>query len=109
MDKSEIIGVLADWNFWRGDKEIGIIGMGYSGREVDFVVKEGLNVKNLIQVCWDLGDENIRKREIRVLLRAMRVFDVGEGLVLTEDFEGVEEFGGGRVIYRPLWKWFLQD
>jgi len=78
-----------------------------SGREVDFVVKEGLRVKQLIQVCWDPGDEGTKKREVRGLLRAMEEFGLREGLVLTEDLEGEEKIGGRRIVYRPLWRWLL--
>ena len=40
----------------------------YQGREVDFVVKEGLKVKQLIQVTYASGRDEIEKREIRSLL-----------------------------------------
>lgn len=34
-----------------------------TGKEVDFIVKEELKVKQLIQVCWDVGDLGTKKRE----------------------------------------------
>jgi predicted AAA+ superfamily ATPase len=76
-------------------------------REVDFVVKEGLRVKQLIQVCWDPTDEATRKRELKGLARAMEGFKLREGLVLTEDFEGEEMINGRRVRFVPLWKWLM--
>jgi len=83
--------------YWR-DRQFG---------EVDFVVKEGLRVKQLVQVCWDPSDEETKKREVRGLVRAMGEFGLKEGLVLTGDFEGEEKVGGKRIVYRPLWKWLL--
>jgi len=83
--------------YWR-DRQLG---------EVDFVVKEGLRVKQLVQVCWDSTDEETKKREIRGLVKAMEEFRLREGLVLTEDFEGKERVDGRRVVYRPLWRWLL--
>jgi len=77
------------------------------GREVDFVVKKGLSVEELIQVCWDPSDDETKKREIRGLVKAMDGFGLKEGVVITEDFEGEERVGGRRIIYRPLWKWLL--
>jgi len=71
------------------------------------VVKEGLRVKQLVQVCWDPSDEETKKREVRGLVRAMGEFGLKEGLVLTGDFEGEEKVGGKRIVYRPLWKWLL--
>jgi predicted AAA+ superfamily ATPase len=76
-------------------------------REVDFVIKEGLQVKGLIQVCWDPSEEETRRREVRGLLGAMEEFGLREGLILTEDFEGEEELNGRRVVYRPVWSWLL--
>jgi len=76
-------------------------------REVDFVVKEGLRVKQLIQVCWDPTDEATRKRELKGLARAMEGFKLREGLVLTEDLEGEEKINGRRVRFVPLWKWLI--
>jgi predicted AAA+ superfamily ATPase len=80
-----------------------------SGKEVDFVVKDGMGVKQLIQVCWDPGDEGTKKREVRGLLKAMEEFGLKEGLVLTEDFEGEEGIDGRRIIYAPLWRWLLDS
>lgn len=76
-------------------------------REVDFVVKEGLKVKKLIQVCWDVSDRETKRREVKALVKAMEEFRLKEGLVLTGDFEGEERVGRGRIVYRPLWKWLL--
>jgi predicted AAA+ superfamily ATPase len=80
----------------------------YHQREVDFVIKEGTSVKELIQVCWDLADEETKRREIKGLLKAMDEFRLKKGLVITEDFEGKETLKGKGIVYTPLWKWLLQ-
>ena len=85
-------------SYWR-DRQLG---------EVDFVVKEGLRVKRLVQVCWDPTDGETRKREVRGLLKAMEEFKLREGLVLTEDLEEEGKVGGRRILYKPLWKWLLE-
>jgi len=80
------------------------------GYEVDFVVKEGLKVRELIQVCYDI-DENVRKRELRALLHASKKLKCKNLLVITDDHEGLEEiewFGIKRKIrFIPLWRWLL--
>jgi predicted AAA+ superfamily ATPase len=76
-------------------------------REVDFVIKEGPQVKRLIQVCWDPTDEETRRQEVRGVLEAMEEFRLREGLILTEDFEGEEKLNGRKVFYRPVWSWLL--
>lgn len=75
--------------------------------EVDFVVKENTDIKELIQVCWDISDINTKKRETRALLKAMEEFKLDKGLIITEDCENEENFNGRKIRYIPLWKWLL--
>lgn len=77
-------------------------------REVDFVIKEGLRVKQLLQVCWDPTEEETKKREIGGLVKAMEEFKLNNGLVLTGDYEGEETVKKKRIVYKPLWKWLLE-
>jgi len=79
--------------------------------EVDFIVKEGLKVKQLIQVCYDIDGVDTRKRETRSLLQASKNLKCRDLLVITGDYEREEEaswYGTQRKIkYVPLWKWLL--
>jgi len=79
-----------------------------AGREVDFVVKEGLKVRELVQVCWKVeGEEKTRRREIVALVKAMDELKLKEGLIITGDKEGRENVNGKWVTYKPLWKWLF--
>jgi len=75
--------------------------------EVDFVIKVGLRVKELIQVCYSM-DENTEEREVRSLIKAMDEFKLEEGLVITEDLDKEEEVDDKKIMYKPLWKWLLK-
>jgi len=77
-------------------------------REVDFVIKEKLHVKQLIQVSWDTNQPRVRERETRSLLKAMEEFNLFESLVITEDQEFEEKAKDKRIIFIPLWKWLLK-
>lgn len=77
--------------------------------EVDFVLKEGLKAKQLIQVCYSLDNEDTKKREIRALLKASEELKCKNLLVVTWDYEGEEETDGKKIIYAPLWKWLLKE
>ncbi|HID43388.1 MAG TPA: ATP-binding protein, partial [Archaeoglobaceae archaeon] len=66
----------------------------YQQHEVDFVVKEGLKVKQLIQVTYASNRDEIEKRELRSLLKASELLKCKDLLVITWDFEGEEEFKG---------------
>lgn len=80
--------------------------------EVDFVIKENTQVKQLIQVCYDISDQDTKKRELRALLNASKDLKCDALLMITADHSGVEEvewFGIKRnVRFIPLWKWLLE-
>ncbi len=85
----------------------------HQGREVDFVVKEGLKVKELIQVCYDLSNEETKARELRGLVEASKELRCTNLILITSDTEKEEaleqNFGiKAMVRYVPLWKWLLQ-
>lgn len=80
--------------------------------EVDFVLKRGSQVTQIIQVCLSLKLEETKKREFRALLKCSHALHCKNLLVLTLDEEGEETatwFGTERTIrIIPLWKWILQ-
>jgi predicted AAA+ superfamily ATPase len=79
------------------------------GREVDFVVREGINIRQLIQVTYVSKRGEIDKREITGLLRAGEELKCSDLLMITWEYEGEEEIKGKRIVYMPLWKWLLSE
>ncbi|MCK4717165.1 MAG: ATP-binding protein [Thermoplasmata archaeon] len=75
--------------------------------EVDFVIKDGNNIKELIQSCYDIEDPVTKKREIKALLRASMDLGCKNLHVLTWDHEDEEIIEGKKIVYTPLWKWLL--
>jgi len=75
--------------------------------EVDFVIKQGLKVNQLIQVCYDISNPATKKREIRALLKASKELKCKDLLIITENKEGEEKIKERRIRYIPLWKWLL--
>ena len=80
----------------------------HHGKEVDFVLKEGFSVVQLIQVCWDISDPKTKKRERDNLLSAMKHFDLDHGLILNGYYETVEKIESKTIRYVPLWQFFLR-
>jgi predicted AAA+ superfamily ATPase len=78
------------------------------GREVDFVIKEGLRITEAIQVCTSLADPNTRQREFRSLREAGEALGVKSLTVITEDEEGRDKVDHGDIEIAPLWKWLLE-
>lgn len=80
-----------------------------SNTEVDFLVKDKQTEENLIQVCWDLSDEAIKKREVRALLEAMKELKMDKGLIVTNSEEGVINRDGKSIDVKPAYKWVLEQ
>ena len=78
-------------------------------REVDFVIKDGLKVTDLIQVCWNVQDEKTKNRELRSLRKAMEELNVTNATVITGETEGEERLHDNTVKLVPLWKWLLAE
>jgi uncharacterized protein len=82
-------------------------------REVDFLIKKGNTVCQLIQVCWDISEARTREREIHSLLTAGSELKCDNLLILTEDVDKNEPhtwFGkSGEITFAPLWKWLFEQ
>ncbi len=76
--------------------------------EVDFIIKEGLNIKQLIQVCYNIENNDTKKREINAILKASKELKCNNLLIITENKEGKEKNKSKTIHYIPLWKWLLQ-
>lgn len=77
-------------------------------KECDFIIKEGLDIIQAIQVTKSLSDINTNKREIDGLIEAMKVHNLKEGLILTDDEENEFIQDGFKIIVKPIWKWLLE-
>ncbi len=81
--------------------------------EVDFVLRQGRRVIQLIQVCYSLNDEDTKRREFRALLHAQQTLRCSNLLIITweqDSEETVQWFGvKGTIRCLPLWKWLLEQ
>jgi len=77
--------------------------------EVDFIIKKGAKIKQLIQVCFNVKNIETKNREIRALLKSGKELKCNNLLVITEDYEAEEKaewFGlKAKIKLIPLWKW----
>lgn len=82
-------------------------------KEVDFVIKAGLKISKLIQVCHAWNDPKTQEREVHSLLKASQELHCNNLYVITKDKESeeqVEWFGlKGKVKFIPLWKWLQEN
>ena len=78
------------------------------GHEVDFVIKKGLEVSQLIQVCYDISNIDTRSREINGLVFGLIHFNLPKGTIITSDYFHQEIIEGKDIRYVPLWYWLLE-
>src|SRR5659263_392228 len=72
--------------------------------ECDFIIKDGMNIKYAIQVTLSLKDETTRKREIRGLLEAMDVYNLKEGLIITEKEAQIIGLDEKKIVIKPIYE-----
>lgn len=74
-------------------------------RECDFIIREGNQIIEAIQVTMHLSDEAVKKREIDGLVEAMNTYGLSRGLILTEGEQEEITVDGAKISVMPLWKW----
>ncbi|MEM0243214.1 MAG: ATP-binding protein [Candidatus Aenigmatarchaeota archaeon] len=79
----------------------------FNNSEVDFVIKEGLEIKQLIQVTYASNKDEIEKGEIRALIKASEQLNCKDLLIITWDYEDELNFENKTIKCIPLWKWLL--
>jgi predicted AAA+ superfamily ATPase len=77
-------------------------------KECDFVIRDGYNIAEAIQVTKSLENTDTRKREIEGLFDALETYNLSEGLILTDDTEDKMEIDGKKITVKPIWKWMLE-
>ena len=77
-------------------------------REVDFVIKKGTEVLELIQVCYESINPDVEQRETRALFEAADELKVKKLTVLTWDEKRKVEKDGITVHFVPLWQWLTE-
>ncbi|MBI2551172.1 ATP-binding protein [Candidatus Uhrbacteria bacterium] len=79
-----------------------------NGREVDFLVRKGIEVTELIQVCYEAVTLDVEQREVKALLEASEELNVKKMTVLTWDETREIKKDGRAIQFRPLWDWLLE-
>jgi len=105
IDYGKLIENLVFLELKRRSKEIYFYS--HPSYEVDFLVKEGLGIDQLIQVCYSLAGRDTKKREIKALLKASKELKCKNLIIITWDEEGEEKINSRIIKIVPLWKWLL--
>lgn len=77
-------------------------------KECDFLIADQMQVTQLIQVSWDIHDQETRQREIDGLLEASAATGCQNLLIITFDEEGEIIEQGQQIQIIPVWKWTIR-
>ncbi len=78
-----------------------------NNREVDFVIKDGIVVKELIQVCYDVNNQETEQREVNALIEAGKELKVTKLSILTWSEKRTVEKDEMTIHFIPLWEWLI--
>lgn len=99
LNKKKTFDINTEIYYWRNLQQ----------EEIDFIVKKGQKIQQLIQVCWDISEYKTKEREIKALIKGSKQLKCNNLLIITDNFESEEIIAKKRIIYTPLWKWLLQS
>lgn len=74
-------------------------------KEIDFVIKQGTAVRELLQVCYDATNPDVSEREIKALLEAKEELHAEKLTILTWDEKKQVTKDGSIIEFLPLWEW----
>ncbi len=78
-------------------------------REVDFIIRKGINTTRLIQVTYASGRDEIERGEINGLLKAGEELRCKNLDIITWDLQDEIIINGNRITLIPLWRWLLDN
>jgi len=106
-DKGRLLENLVFVELLRRNKELAYY-QNQNKNEVDFLLKKGKKVEQLIQVCYNLSNFQIKDREVRSLILASKEFSCKNLLILTLSEEEELKVEHRKIKVTPVWKWLLE-
>lgn len=98
MRRNLYLGLNQELYYWKDHR----------GREVDFVLKKGNEIVELMQVSYISGETDINVREIASLILASKELKCNALTIITWDYEADSVQDDKPIKYIPVWKWLLQ-
>ena len=107
MENMVAIELLRRKSYWHPGTEI-FYWKDHQGRGVDFVIKEGMDVKQLMQVTYASAMDEIERRELKALIKAGNELNCNNLLIITWDYEDEIVVENKKIKAVPLWKWLMK-
>jgi len=78
-----------------------------NNREVDFVLKKGIKIQELMQVSYNTGSPDTEKRETKALFEAGAELGAEKLTVITWDEKKEVKKDNQTTRFIPLWEWLM--
>ncbi|MFN6038843.1 MAG: ATP-binding protein [Bacteroidota bacterium] len=75
--------------------------------ECDFIVKDKNKVTQVLQVCYELNDDNLQ-RELNGLNEALDYFELKEGFLITRKQKDEFVIGNKKIKVFPAYEWMMR-
>ena len=76
-------------------------------KEVDFVLRKGTHIEQLVQVCYDMSNAKTEKREVDSLIECAVELNCRNLVIVTNNDERVIEKDGYRINVVPVAQWSI--
>ncbi len=106
MENLVAVELLRRKSYWQNNWEI-YYYKDHQQREIDFLIKEGPEIKNLIQASFITTIEEMEKKEIDFLKKASSLLKCKNLSIITWDYEEELNINKIKIKFIPLWKWLL--
>lgn len=80
-----------------------------AGKEVDFVVKRGVEVNEAFQVVYDLSSAATENREVLGLISCIQELKPSTSLILTKNVSETRKIGASTIRFKPLIDWLIEQ
>ena len=78
-----------------------------NGQEIDFVLRQGRDIAEILQVSDNILDSEVRKREINSTLTALLELNIKKGVILTSDQKETIKEKNKIIEIIPIYEWLL--
>ena len=76
-------------------------------KEVDFVLRKGTHIEQLVQVCYDMSNAKTEKREVDSLIECAVELNCSHLVIVTNNEERCIEKDGYRIDVVPVAQWSI--
>lgn len=106
MENLVAVELLGRKSYFDPDTEI-FYWKDHQQREVDFVVKKGKDIEELIHVTYASSIEEIDSREEKSLVNVSKELKCRNLKIITWDYKSEKILNNNKILFIPIWEWLI--